>query len=663
MKPEDIGRLVTVGRTAVSPDGALVAYVVARVDLEGNRYRSAVWLAPTDGAGEPWQVSAGDSADDAPTWSPDGRRLAFTSRRGSEKDGQHTLHVLPVVTGGETVTLVRRDEAVADVAWSPDGRHLAFTSRVRSERYDADDEAARPPRRIDRLFSRLDSTGWTVDRPTHVFVVPADGSAVPRQVTDGDAEHGAPAWSPDSTRIATCAARHPDADLSEQNDVFVVELGPASPFLRQLTATDATYAQPAWSPDGGSLVAVLRAPGRIGYRHTQVAVLDLTSPAGGPVPFRTVSDALDRNAAPYPGARAPVWDGEDLVFTVEDAGTVPIYRSRTVGAPELLVGGHRCVTSYDLRGGVLAFTASSDTVPTELFVLRDGEERRLTRHQDAFLAACPAQPAERFAARSENGSPVDAWIVRPPDFDPQRRYPFVLTVHGGPHTQYGDRWLDEFQLYASAGFVVLYANPHGSTGSSEAFARSILSPKSSEDPGTGWGGIDYRDLMAVVDTALERFPFLDPERAGVHGGSYGGFMTSWIIGHTGRFAAAVSERAVNNLLSLEWSSDAAGSFRHELGVGHLDDPDEYLRMSPVTYVRDIRTPVLILHSEDDLRCHIEQADCLWVALRLLGREVDYYRFAGESHELSRSGSPRHRVQRAELVLNWMRRHLGEAAAG
>ena len=161
----------------------------------------------------------------------------------------------------------------------------------------------------------------------------------------------------------------------------------------------------------------------------------------------------------------------------------------------------------------------------------------------------------------------------------------------------------------------------------------------------------------MVDTALEQFPFLDADRAGVHGGSYGGFMTSWIISHTDRFAAAVSERAVNNLLSLEWSSDAAGYFRHELGVSHLDDPDEYLRMSPVTYVRDVHTPVLILHSEDDLRCHVEQADCLWVALRLLGREVDYYRFAGESHELSRSGSPRHRVQRAELVLDWMRRHL------
>jgi dipeptidyl aminopeptidase/acylaminoacyl peptidase len=169
--------------------------------------------------------------------------------------------------------------------------------------------------------------------------------------------------------------------------------------------------------------------------------------------------------------------------------------------------------------------------------------------------------------------------------------------------------------------------------------------------------------MAVTDAALERYAFLDGRRTGLLGGSYGGYMASWVIGHTDRFAAVVSERAVNNLLSLEWSSDVAGYFRFETGVSHLDDPDEYLRMSPITYVRDIRTPVLILHSEDDLRCHIEQADCLWVALRLLGREVEYYRFAGESHELSRSGSPRHRVQRAELILEWFQRHLDEARLG
>jgi dipeptidyl aminopeptidase/acylaminoacyl peptidase len=670
MTPEDVGRLVTVGSVAVSPDGAMVAYVVTRIDLTATRYRSAVWLAPTDGSGEPWQLTAGEHDDDAPTWSPDGRRLAFTSSRAADKERKRTLRVLPVMTGGETVTLVERDEGIDGLSWSPDGRNLAFTSRVRSERYAEDEESARPPRKVDRLLARLDTTGWTIDRPTHVFVVPADGSATPRQVTDGPHEHGAPAWSPDGTRLVTCAARHPDADLDIFNDVFLVDLRDAEPTLHALTTTDADYAEPSWSPDGSG-VAVLRSAERIGYRHTQVATLDVGATAGKATPVQTtpghpltvLTAELDRNCAPYPGARSPVWHGGDLLFGVEDAGAVHLYRAHGDRRLDRIVGGRRSVTSYDARQGTVAFTATDSTTPTELYVLVDGAERRLTHHQDAFLAACPPLESEHLTVLSEDGHPVDAWLVRPAGFDPARRYPLLVSVHGGPHTQYGYCWHDEFQLYAAAGFAVLYANPHGSTGSGEAFARSIISPRSQEDPGTGWGGIDYRDLMAVTDAALERYAFLDGRRTGLLGGSYGGYMASWVIGHTDRFAAVVSERAVNNLLSLEWSSDVAGYFRFETGVSHLDDPDEYLRMSPITYVRDIRTPVLILHSEDDLRCHIEQADCLWVALRLLGREVEYYRFAGESHELSRSGSPRHRVQRAELILEWFQRHLDEARLG
>jgi dipeptidyl aminopeptidase/acylaminoacyl peptidase len=227
-------------------------------------------------------------------------------------------------------------------------------------------------------------------------------------------------------------------------------------------------------------------------------------------------------------------------------------------------------------------------------------------------------------------------------------------------SQYGTRWFDEVQLYASAGYVVVWSNPHGSSGRDEAFLRAIRSPLATEAPGTGWGGVDADDLMAVVDHVLDRFPVIDPARLGVLGGSYGGFMTSWLIGRTDRFAAACSERAVNNLYSLETSSDAAGWFGYEVGVTHLDHPEEYLRQSPITYVKDIHTPVLIIHSEDDLRCPIEQADQLFVALRMLDREVEYHRFPGESHELSRAGSPKHRVQRAEIILDFFARHLSPA---
>lgn len=670
MRPHDIGRLSSVGSPAVSPDGSMVAYVLARVDPERNRYRSAVWLVPSDGSRPPWQLTAGDQEDSAPTWSPDGRHLAYTSSRGDAPERRYTVRVLPLASGGETITLITREESIGGLTWSPDGSRLAFRSRVRDHRYAEDDERARPPRRVDRLFPRLDNEGWTIDRPAHLHVVAVDGSGSERQVTFGPWDHGAPAWSPDGTRLALTAARHADADLDVVNDLWVLDVDVAlappaepsaqppgkppssgeGPGLRRLTATDGAYDWPSWSPDGSTLAA-LHIPGRIGFWHTQVTLVDVASGAR-----RTPTTVLDRNCAPYPGARAPVWDGDALYFGVEDGGCVHLYRLRG-DTCEPAVTGTRWITGYDARAGVLAFSATSSTEPTEISAVSAGEERQLTTHQSAFRTSCLALPAEKFTVKSGDGCALDAWVVLPPGVPPGERRPVLVNVHGGPHTQYGERWFDEFQLYAAAGFVVVYTNPHGSTGYSQEFARAIMSPLSSEDPGTGWGGIDYDDVLAVLDAALERYPVADPTRVGIMGGSYGGYLTSWAIGHTDRFAAACSERAVNNLLSEEWSSDAAGYFRFELGVGHLEHSEEYLRMSPITYVKDITTPVLILHSESDLRCPTEQADCLWVALRLLGKDVEYYRFPAESHELTRSGSPRHRVQRAEIILEFFRRRL------
>jgi dipeptidyl aminopeptidase/acylaminoacyl peptidase len=253
-------------------------------------------------------------------------------------------------------------------------------------------------------------------------------------------------------------------------------------------------------------------------------------------------------------------------------------------------------------------------------------------------------------------------MMRPIGFEPGRRYPALLNIHGGPFTQYGNKLFDEFQVQAASGYVVIYSNPRGSSGYSESWGRAIRGPKAPDDPGSGWGGVDYDDLMAVVDEALQRYDFIDGDRLGVLGGSYGGFMTSWIIGHTNRFRAAVSERAVNNRLTSSWTSDIGPWFRSYLGPSYLDDPEEYLRQSPITFVKDIRTPVLILHSENDLRCPMEQAEQLFVALRLLERDVEFVRFPAESHELSRSGAPRHRIERLEIILDWFERRLASPDA-
>ena len=297
---------------------------------------------------------------------------------------------------------------------------------------------------------------------------------------------------------------------------------------------------------------------------------------------------------------------------------------------------------------------SSVDHPAELYVLRDGAETQLTHLSDAYVRTIKPLPWEHFTVPTAGGSlEVDAWIMRPADFDESKTYPLILNVHGGPHTQYGEIFFDEAQFQAAAGFVVLMSNPRGGSGREQSWGQAILGPKHPVAPGTGWGGADLEDVLAVLDTTLERYPFCDRNRVGMQGGSYGGYMATLLAGlHSDRFKGICSERAVNNLISEEWSSDIGTIFQVEHGPNHVDDPEEYERMSPVRFVRDITVPMLIIHSEDDLRCPISQAEELFTALRLLRRDVTFYRFPGETHELSRSGSPLHRRQRAEIILDW-----------
>jgi dipeptidyl aminopeptidase/acylaminoacyl peptidase len=635
---------------------------VQRVDLENNRYHSRVWIAATDASTAPIVLSPADMTASLARWSPDGTRIAYTARVLDDDEALTELRVAPAFGDGEHRVVVRWREGPRELEWSPDGSRIAFVARDPDpDRYGPAGEHRKekdmPPRRIERLFTRLDSVGWISDRPARVFVVAVDNDegdeSTPVSVTPGPFESSGLTWSPDGRHIAFVSGRHDTWDLDWRSDLFAVAIDdPAT--ITKITETAKEYALPSWSPNGDVVACIHAGDPMQGPWHGRIA----TVPSGGGAP-RVLTASLDRNAAPYPPPRGPVWVGESLLFLVDDRGFTHLWRVDTTAAcgPEPVIAGPRSVTAFDALGDTIAFVAMSTTSLPEVFVRHGDDERKLTdftAELDAIDRQIPAP--ERFVVTASNGEELDCWIIEP-ERAADAKVPLLLNIHGGPFTAYGDHFFDEFQYEVGAGFAVLFCNPRGSSGGSEEWGRAIRWPEADVDPGSGWGGVDYDDVMLCLDEAVQRYDFIDVDRIGVMGGSYGGYMTSWIIGHTNRFAAAISERSCNNLVSLEYASDVAGSFVSYVGMTHVDDPEPYLRQSPITYVRDMTTPLLILHSENDLRCPINQAEELFVALRLLGRTPEFVRFPGESHELSRSGAPRHRVQRAEIILDFMKRHL------
>jgi dipeptidyl aminopeptidase/acylaminoacyl peptidase len=645
---QDLDRFKMVGEPTVSPDGHTVAFTVTEIDGEDDCYRSAIWTVPTVG-GRPRRLTMGIKRDSHPRWSPDGSRLLFLSDRDTDAP---QLWVMPT-DGGEARRVTDRDQDVSEPVWSPDGSRIAFTSKVAPPDPNPDSDVSV----ITDVRYKFDGEGFLGGKWRHIFTVELDREgADPERITDGDFDHRQPSWSPNGREIAFTANRDPGWMMERTSDIWSVVPG-ASP--RRLTPGDGAFTDPVWSPDGTRIACIGVRPLSDYWQARQIWTM---SAVGGEL--RLISG----NFAPGVGdgtiadigsfsPQAPAWtpDASGILFVAGVEGETHVFRVEVdSGEVSPLTTGVRRIPAFDFDpsvadGSRLVCAVSDPVTPFELHLVQAGErEQVLTRFNAELLDELAVAVPESFWATSDDGSRIHGWLLRPPGTEGALS-PAVLQIHGGPHAMYGSSFFHEFQVLAAKGYVVVYANPRGSTGYGEAFAGGLHA---------AWGENDLPDLMACLDHALT-LGGIDPARLGVAGGSYGGFMTNWLISHSDRFKAAVTQRTISNLISMYGTDDIALlSLDVEFG-GPPWGPqgDRYRELSPITYVEHIEAPLLILHAEEDHWCPMEQAEQLFLALKRLGREVVLVRFPDESHGLTRSGKPKHRIEHMKRLVGWFDEHL------
>jgi dipeptidyl aminopeptidase/acylaminoacyl peptidase len=690
LTPEDLYAVKLADDPRISPDGERIAYVQVTMDRDSYEYRRTIWVAPVNG-GEAQQFTSGPN-DTAPRWSPDGKQLAFVRGPAAEvkpaneqeRDrgkGKPQLWVMPAF-GGEARQLTWLRYGAGPAEWSPDCTTLAFTAQTGEpddpEASDAalHDKKVPKVRTIDRIWYRADGQGYIYELRTHLFTIRAEGGE-PQQVTDGDWDDGQPSWSPDASAIAFVSDRTDQRWSWHAPQVWVADL--ASGDQRRISDEAMAAGAPQWSPDG-TTIAYLAVPRRGGRGHADLYIAPAEPQAG---PERVLTEdftptcddsCIDDLRVGHGGAHL-VWslDGREIYFLGSMRGTTHVYAATPAGdlLPRRVTDGqcHVYAFSLDKRQRSLALTISDPAVPGDVYALaldaqsgqngRDGRAtpRRLTELNAKLLSEVELARLEEFSFRGADDWELQGWVMRPARSQPDEKLPTILEIHGGPAAMYGYSFFLEFQLLAAQGYAVVFSNPRGSTGYGRVFTHAVT---------FDWGGKDYLDIMAGLDAAIARGG-IDPQRLGVAGGSYGGYMTNWVVGHTDRFAAAVTMRCVSNAAAFFGTSDAGWWLAvDEFGATPWEDLGKLMYHSPITYVANIRTPLLILHSDNDLRCPIGEGEQMFAALKYLGRETKFVKFEGQTHDLSRNGHPRSRVIRFHEIQGWFQRYIptgvGAAAA-
>lgn len=654
------------GRAAVHPDGTWAVVAVARADTEEDAYPATLWRVDlSDGSTTPFSHGWRDTQ---PAFSPDGRWLAYSRQAKGDKPQLALLDL----TGGEPQMLTSHPLGVSGApVFSPDSTRIAYTARVPEQgRYGTVDgvgPGAEPPRHITRFSYRRDGAGFTLDRPQHVFVVevpePADPTGdlprrdakedpaqdqpepvtVPgvtgRQITAAAEDHSSPVWTPEGTHLVLTRAQ-PDALA----DTLLVHADAAGSSAQVLDVGQLVPGPVAFSTDGDTLWLLLS-----DYGPEQ---RDFIGPA--PALYRAEWDSashrfdrasLERLTDPeeLPLAGAIEVAGTDVLLGRQHRGTTEVLRYREGELSTAFSGAVEtsAVRAVGSDGSAVLTAASVDSVGDLWLVPAEGEATRLTDLSARLRTEAGVIVPQEREARSPDGYPVHGWVAVPEGEGP---HPVLLLIHGGPHAQYTPTFFDEVQTYTGAGYAVVFCNPRGSAGYGRAHGRAITG---------AFGEKDAADVLAFLEDALTD-PRLDGQRVGVLGGSYGGYMTAWLTTRTDRFAAAIVERGFLDPASFVGSADI-GWFFSQAYVG--SDPEQVAAQSPMAHLDKVSTPTLVIHSEQDWRCPVEQGQRWYVGLKQRGVPAELLLFPGEGHELSRSGTPQHRLARFEHILRWWEKYL------
>ena len=656
----DLLRMQFISSPEMSPCGQNIAFVKTHIDAGTMDYRSHIFAVPTSG-GELHQLTAGGKAEASPRFSPCGTKMVFVSDRSGDKE----LWLLDLTLGGEARQLTSMRYGATNPVWSPDGQALVFSSRSRSsddvamlvaprtlQEKEAEEKAHREEAKvIDNIKYKADEAMGLLDgKHSHLWLVNLKGD-LPRRLTEGDFEHIGPSFSPCGKFIAFSSNRGSDTEFAPyDSDIYSLALDTLE--IKRLTSTPGPAVDPLWSPDGKQIAYV---GNLLEYAFATLNRIYLVSPQGGESVCvtsgfdRSVGDHTNSDCRYGDGGRSLTFsaDGQRLYFLASDRGDTHVYvvnlATQTV---DQVTRGRRHVQgiSFAQNTNVATLCEATFLQPAEIFVLEaDGSERQLTHVNAALLAEIDLSEPEEFWYEGEQGWDVQGWLMKPVNFTEGSKHPLVLEIHGGPHTQYGCSFFYEFQLLASKGFGVLFTNPRGSHGYGQTFVDAVRGD---------YGGGDYGDLMLAVDHAALQ-PWVDASRLGVTGGSYGGFMTNWIVGHTDRFKGAVTHRSISNWLSFYGVSDIGYTFTEfEIMGNPWDNMELLLKRSPISYVKNVKTPTLVLHAEQDMRCPIEQGEQFYVYLKKLGVKTRLVRLPASNHELTRSGKPKLRLENMRHVVGW-----------